>query len=191
MKIAVIGGIGAGKSTALDILKSYNFETYDADEINREILEREDIQEQLLQEFPDAFVDGKLDKTKLRDIIFSSKETYDKATEIITVEVKREIREILNTTTVDTAVEMSLIDEELLNMFDYIMCIDADEELRLKFLKKRGMDAETAKKIMSFQPEDVDYMDYADWVIDNSGKKRSLENLIYFFLVRFCGFFGE
>ena len=86
---------------------------------------------------------------------------------------------------------MPLIDEELLNMFDYVMCIDADEELRLKFLKKRGMDAKTAKRIMSFQPEDVDYMDYADWVIDNSGKKHSLENLIYFFLSKFCGFFGE
>ena len=147
MKIAVIGGIGAGKSTALDILKSYNFETYEADEINREKLEREDIQEQLLQEFPDAFVDGKLDKSKLRDIIFSTKETYDKATEILTVEVKREIRDILNTTTVDTAVGMPLIDEELLNMFDYVMCIDADEELRLKFLKKRGFFASTYSSV--------------------------------------------
>lgn len=187
MKIGVIGGIGSGKSTALKIFNKHKYTTYEADEINRTILKREDIQNKLKQEFSEAFINGKLNKFKLREYIFSSQHAYNKATTIITQETKKEILNILKSNTEDLVIEMPLIDKALLAKFDYIVCIDASEDCRLQFLEARGIDKDTAKKIMSFQPSNEEYKTNAKLVISNSADANALENNIEDFITNKIG----
>lgn len=187
MKIAVIGGIGSGKSTALKIFNKHKYKTYEADEINRTILERQNVQARLKQEFPEAFIDGVLNKLKLRDCIFNSKEAHNKATDIITQETKNEILKILKANTDDLVLEMPLIDQTILAQLDYIICIEASEELRLKFLQARGIDSDIAKKIMSFQPTSDEYKTNANQVIYNTGDTKALENKIEEFILSITG----
>ena len=183
MKIAVIGGIGSGKSTALKIFNKNKYETYEADEINRTTIQRHDVQDKLKQEFPEAFVDGVLNKLKLRDCIFNSKEAHNKAINIITQETKNEILKIIKTNIGDLVLEMPLIDQTILVQFDYIICIEASEEFRLKFLQARGIDSDIAKKIMSFQPTSDEYKTNANQVIYNTEDTNALENKIEEFIL--------
>lgn len=187
MKIAVIGGIGSGKSTALKIFNKHKYKTYEADEINRTSIQRPDVQEKLRQEFPNAFVNGVLDKLKLRDYIFNSKEAHNKARNIITQKTKEEILKILKSNTEDLVLEMPLIDQSILAQFDYTLCIEASEELRFKFLQGRGINADIAKKIMSFQPTSNEYKTNANQVIYNTGDTKALENKIEEFILSITG----
>lgn len=187
MKIAVIGGIGSGKSTALKIFNKHKYKTYEADEINRTILEKQNVQARLKQEFPEAFIDGVLNKLKLRDCIFNSKEAHNKATDIITQKTKEEIFKMLKKNMDDLVVEMPLIDKTLLSQFDYTLCIDASEELRLKFLQARDIDSDIAKKIMSLQPTSDEYKTNANQVIYNTGDTKALENKIEEFILSITG----
>lgn len=187
MKIAVIGGIGSGKSTALKIFNKHKYKTYEADEINRITIQRSDIQDKLKQEFPNAFVNGVLDKLKLREYIFNSKDEYNKATNIITQKTKEEIFKILKSNTEDLVLEMPLIDQSILAQFDYTLCIDTSEELRFKFLQGRGINADIAKKIMSFQPTSDEYKTNANQVIYNTEDTNALENKIEEFITNTIG----
>ena len=52
MKIAIIGGIGSGKSAVLSIIKEMGYETLSADEINAEMLKDPEYQAKLEGLFP-------------------------------------------------------------------------------------------------------------------------------------------
>ena len=82
---------------------------------------------------------------------------------------------------------MPLIDKALLAKFDYIVCIDASEDCRLQFLEARGIDKDTAKKIMSFQPSNEEYKTNAKLVISNSADANALENNIEDFITNKIG----
>lgn len=187
MKIAVIGAFCSGKSTALKVLEKMKIKTFKADDINAELLERADIVSKLKEKFSDAFTDGKVDKAKLRDILYSTKENYKQITDILTVEVVKEIKKIMKSSKGDIAIEMPLINEELLDEFDIVMNIHAEPEDRAKFLKKRGIDKAMAKKIMSFQIDPDDYIDYATCNIFNPGDYEVLEYTIRFSLSKMLG----
>ena len=73
MKTAIIGGIGSGKSFALNVAKSMGFETLSADEINAELLEDEDYVKTLSERFPFAVENGVVNKKKLAQVVFSNK----------------------------------------------------------------------------------------------------------------------
>ena len=67
MKVAVTGGIGAGKSEFMRAVKELGIRTYSADEINAELLRDKRYIEKLSEAFPLAVKDGKVDKAALRE----------------------------------------------------------------------------------------------------------------------------
>ena len=71
MKVAVTGGIGAGKSEFMRAVKELGIRTYSADEINAELLRDKRYIEKLSEAFPLAVKDGKVDKSVLREEVFS------------------------------------------------------------------------------------------------------------------------
>ena len=60
MKVAVTGGIGAGKSEFMRAVKELGIRTYSADEINAELLRDKRYIEKLSAAFPLAVKDGKV-----------------------------------------------------------------------------------------------------------------------------------
>ena len=65
------GGIGAGKSEFMRAVKELGIRTYSADEINAELLRDKRYIEKLSEAFPLAVKDGKVDKSVLREEVFS------------------------------------------------------------------------------------------------------------------------
>ena len=72
--IAVTGGIGSGKSTALKILSDKGYKVVSCDEINRSVYEIPQVKEKLKEIFPSAEDGGELNKKEISAIVFSDKE---------------------------------------------------------------------------------------------------------------------
>ena len=70
MLIAITGGIGSGKTTVLQMIASLGGNIINADEINNELLAQESYIRKLTAYFPQAIIDGKVDRAKLSKIVF-------------------------------------------------------------------------------------------------------------------------
>ena len=70
MLIAVIGGIGSGKSTVVNMLAKRGYRVCDCDAIYRQVCEREDYIAKVGEVF-DVVKEGRIDKQKLGKIVFS------------------------------------------------------------------------------------------------------------------------
>ena len=71
MRIAIIGGIGSGKSEAMKTAAELGFSTLSADEINSGLLQSPDYINEIAVAFPTVVASGSVDRKKLADIVFS------------------------------------------------------------------------------------------------------------------------
>ena len=77
-KVAITGGIGSGKSTALLYLKELGYPVFSCDEINKTLLLDAKYLEKLANLFPDCVIDGKIDKSALKNKVFKNPDELKK-----------------------------------------------------------------------------------------------------------------
>ncbi|MBD5092165.1 MAG: dephospho-CoA kinase, partial [Clostridiales bacterium] len=71
MRIAIVGGIGSGKSEVLKVARDMGLACLSADEINAELLKTPEYIAEIATAFPAAVKDGGIDKAALAKIVFS------------------------------------------------------------------------------------------------------------------------
>ena len=169
MKIAIIGGIGSGKSEAAKIIKDLGNQVFDADAIYKEISETSDYLNKLETAFPGAVKDGKLDREYLGKIVFNNKQELEKLNAIAHPLVKDKIDELANkfeTIYVEVPVFAGSVLE---NYFDKVILIESDIKWRIaRIIKRSGYDKEYAKKIIASQPSDDVLEKFADVIVINN-----------------------
>ena len=77
-KIAITGGIGSGKSVVVDHLRKQGYSVFSCDEIYKEIIDLPAYIEKVQEEFADAVFEGKINRRKLAEIVFSNAEKREK-----------------------------------------------------------------------------------------------------------------
>lgn len=92
-KVAITGGIGSGKSTALRILKDMGYPVYSCDEIYKEILTRADYVAEVERIFPNTVENGKINKEKLANEVFNSDGTRAKLNAIAHPKIMQSLKE--------------------------------------------------------------------------------------------------
>ncbi len=176
MKIAIIGGIGCGKSRALDFIKASGYFVLSADKINAELLQTPEYVEKIAKAFPSVVENGVVNKANLASIVFNDEKKRAILNSIAHPEIAKKIREFNEK---NIAVELPLaLESGVMDIFDKVILIDADESVRLERLEKRGLTVERAKEIMRAQVDVDDLKKIADIVIDNNGDVETLENNI-------------
>lgn len=167
MKIAVIGGIGSGKSEVCKVANELGFKVVSADEINKEMLQDKVYLKKLELEFPKAFYHGKLDKQVLANEVFSDKEKRLALNGIAHPEIAKRI---LSYEDENLVVELPLILESgCASAFEKSLLVDTKFFLRLKRLKGRGVPYNSAIKIMKAQAPISELRNIATEVITNNG----------------------
>ena len=149
MKVAVTGGIGAGKSEFMRAVKELGIRTYSADEINAELLRDKRYIEKLSEAFPLAVKDGKVDKSVLREEVFSDEKKRKTLNALAHPEIRRKIEEI----TGDAVIEVPLLFESgMTDLFDRVIVVTAGEDVRInRIVSTRNISKDLAKNIIKNQ----------------------------------------
>lgn len=172
MKVAVTGGIGAGKSEFMRAVKELGIRTYSADEINAELLRDKGYIEKLSEAFPLAVKDGKVDKSVLREEVFSNEKKRKTLNALAHPEIRRKIEEI----TGDAVVEVPLLFESgMTDLFDRVIVVTAGEDVRInRIVSTRNISKDLAKNIIKNQATDDERIKRADYVAINDGTRKDL-----------------
>lgn len=172
MKVAVTGGIGAGKSEFMRAVKELGIRTYSADEINAELLRDKRYIEKLSEAFPLAVKDEKVDKSVLREEVFSDEKKRKTLNALAHPEIRRKIEEI----TGDAVVEVPLLFESgMTDLFDRVIVVTAGEDVRInRIVSTRNISKDLAKNIIKNQATDDERIKRADYVAINDGTRKDL-----------------
>lgn len=171
LKAAITGNIASGKSQVEKII-SEKYPVYDADKIAHKILENQ-------KDFYgyDVFTDGKIDRKKLGELVFSNPDLKKKLEEIIHPQVKQEILKIFEQDLPVVFISIPLLFETGFDrLFDKIIFVSADSKLRLERLMKRNnFTKEEALRRIQSQGAEEEKIQKSDFVICNNSTLTDLK----------------
>lgn len=174
--IGVTGGVGAGKSQVLGLLREhFGAELILADEVAHELMEPGgESYRQVVGRFGEGILlpSGQIDRKALAEIIFHSEKERLAVNAIVHPLVKAEIRRRIAASNCElAAVEAALLLEDHYDEFlDEIWYVYAPEEERIRrLMESRGYTRQKAKSIMDSQMGDEQFRRRCHRVIDNSG----------------------
>lgn len=180
--IGITGGVGAGKSTVLNILKEeFHAHIIMADEIGRALMEPgQACFGQIVEAFGEDILreDGKLDREKLSELVFQDQEKLGWLNGIVHPQVKAAVRQEIDKAAVDgtglVVIEAALLIEAgYRDICDELWYIYVPAQERVKRLyENRGYSEVKSYAIMSNQLSDSQFRRECDFLVDNG---RSLE----------------
>lgn len=174
MNVAIIGGIGSGKSEVLKVAREMGLTCLSADEINVELLRNPVYVAKLAARFPDCVVCGVVDKARLSALVFSDKKSRLALNALAHPEISAKIA---SCDADPLVVELPLVLESgMKDMFDEIILVTAPRRERLRRLKERGLAPARAKAIMRAQLPVFMLRRIATRTIDNTGSVEDLHN---------------
>jgi dephospho-CoA kinase len=184
LKIGLTGGIGSGKSSVSNILKSWNAHIFDADLVAKKILNyNESAQNEVITEFGTDVIGSKgiIDKKKLSRIVFHDEDHQIKLNAIIHPYVFSEIDEEFETILKKDKNELFVVDAALIyesgadTHMDYVVVVTSHLGLKIeRVLAKGELTREEFLKRADLQWPDEEKIQLADFVIQNNGSHEDL-----------------
>ena len=189
--LAVIGGMGSGKSTVLSVLeREGKYERLEMDRIAKDCYKDKALVRELSSILPKELFtgEGELNFPLFRALLLKD-EAYRKAvekkvhplvfqkTEEAILKARKEEKKL--------AIETALPNERFLSLCDAVLFVDCPREERLiRLMESRGYDRMVAERMMEAQ--DIEkYKESADFVLFNDGDIERTENAIRQFIQRF------
>ncbi|SFD38192.1 dephospho-CoA kinase [Clostridium uliginosum] len=188
IKIGLTGGIGTGKSTISNIFKSENLNVIDADEIAKEVLEKNpQILESVRTEFGAGFFDwrGEFRRREFGNHIFKFIKQRIKYEAIIMPYIKDAINNKIEfyekkgekLVIVDAP---TLIENKMHEDVDYVILVCAENNTQIQRVKQRDKlsQAETISRINA-QMTVSEKKNFANIIIDNNGDLIETQKQVY------------
>jgi len=179
LKVGLTGGIASGKSTVSEAFARLGAKVLDADEVAREVvLPGKPAWTKLRHTFGSEFFhpDGRLNRSKLRRLVFADPEQRSRLNAIVHPEVMREIDFRFEQLTSSAEHAVVLVDIPLLievgvaHRFDKVVVVYANESVQvMRLMQRDGLSREEARQALSVQIDLREKAKRADFVISNSG----------------------
>ena len=182
--IAVTGGIGAGKSTAVDMFKQYGVPVIDTDIIARQLVNSDPgVLSAIVKQFGNDILNGKLelDRSKLRKIVFNDEHKREILQNILHPLIHAQVLKELEVIHSDYCIIVIPLLTESRHSYPYdrVLLIDADESIQVERATKRDNNsAVLVEKIMSAQASREQRRALADDIIDNNGTLDELQSQV-------------
>ena len=178
--IALTGGIGSGKSSALFEFQKLGAEIIDSDKISHMLMMRGGAAyNEVVAEFGREILggDGEIDRKKLAKIVFSDEKKLKRLNKITHTLIYKEIKRRIFESTADVVcIEIPLLfsSENPLD-FDMKVAVVADRETRIsRVISRDRTTREQAEARMNKQLSDDEMRRLADCVIENNGDIKAL-----------------
>lgn len=180
--IGLTGGIGAGKSTALDALQRLGAATLSADAVVHELYETAEVREAVATRFgPEVLRDGAIDRPSLARLAFGSGDGRVWLEQLLWPRVGARVvawRGELDTHVpppVAAVVEVPLLFEAgMESIFDATIAVIAEEETRHLRASERGHQALDERAARQFSQEEKSHR--ATYTVVNDGSVADLEH---------------
>jgi dephospho-CoA kinase len=174
LRVGLTGGIGSGKSTAAALFAGHGVPVIDADEIARQLVTPgQPAYEQVIRTFGSGIVatNGRLDRDRLRRIVFADPEQRKRLEAILHPLVRREIQRETRRLQAPYCIIVIplLIEANQRDLVDRVLVIDCDEELQLQRIAGRSqLTEDEIREIVSAQLSRTERLRHADDVILNN-----------------------
>lgn len=174
-KVAITGTIGSGKSSVVEVLRDLGHTVFVSDEYNSLLLEKgNEGYKEIVKHFDVLDKDLNIDKKKLASIVFNDPKSLKLLQSFTTDKVIEKIKELLKEDEVSFFEVPLLYECQLESLFDKVLVITADNDLRIERLIKRGLEKEDAIKRIENQISDQEKINKADLIIYNNDTKEEL-----------------
>ena len=179
-RIAVCGNIASGKSTVQNLLEKRGFKVLDTDEVSHRLLTVNNLP--LFEAFKnyDVFSEkGEFSRYKVGTLIFSDENARLKIAEIMHPQIKKEILNFFEENKSERLLFVGiplLFEAKMEDLFDKIIFIYADDNIRLeRLIKRNGYSLEHAKARINSQMPQSTKIGLSDFVVYNNGSMNELE----------------
>ncbi len=176
--LALTGSIASGKSTVASLLKLHGLQCIDADATAHEVLE--DHAKEIGELFgPEYLTKGKVNRKKLGSLIFADKEAKAKLEAFMHPKIRERILE--KSQRFEKLKFPYLIDIPLFfetNAYEIAtsVVVYTPKEVQLeRLIKRNGLSEEESKQRIAAQMDIEDKKARADFIIDNSGDLKHLQ----------------
>ena len=188
--VGLTGGIGTGKSTVAQLMIDHGWKLISSDDTAREIMNTNpNVRAQVAELLgSDVLVDGGLDRAKIAERVFGDtpehRERLDRLDQIVHPAVLQQHLETLEEErekgTPLVAIESALLFEVGLDDgFDWVVVVDAPDEVRIERVMKRSNLTEAQVRArMNEQLPMQEKKSLADFVIDNGGTLEELAQAV-------------
>lgn len=161
LKVAIVGNIAAGKTTVEKILLEKGYKVFDTDNIAHKLLNNNPDVELLF---------GTTNRKDLAKIVFEDKQKLEELEKIIHPLVKKELENIFSKDFDIVFISVpQLFEAGFESMFDKILFINADKDLRKKrLIARNNLTIEEAEKRIKAQGNETEKIKKSDYVIENN-----------------------
>ncbi len=181
--IAIVGSIGAGKSTAAKILAECGGAWIVADALGHEALEQPDIVQRVVAKWGPSVLmnDGSVDRQALAKIVFHDVNERKELENMVYPYIGQRVREELVTAESDPKFRFAVLDAAVLleagwtEIFDHLLFVDAPRPLRYERLaiRSRWSESELTAREAAQMPLD-EKRRRADAIVVNDGTPSAL-----------------
>ena len=195
--VGITGLMGSGKSTALNFYKGKGIKTYDLDIEAKKLLKKDTrCYQQIIKIFGNEILNANqtINRKRLRRIVFNNKKQRGILNSIVHPELGNQISTLCNKLEKRGEkiifLEGALITKQskIGSSLNYIIYIDAPKKvLNLRILKRDGIEAKEAEKLLLMQKIIEKNRKYADFTIRNNSSVKEfnyqlnlvLDKLVY------------
>ena len=184
LKIGITGGIGAGKSTVSRVISSLGYPVYDSDQRAKWLMSNSDeLKNEIIKLFgKQAFLNNELNRTFISNIVFKKPVLLEELNQLVHPKVASDynlwVNENKNAALLFKEAAI-LIESGAYKEMDKIIVVMCSIEERIsRVISRDRVTAGEIKKRMNTQLSDIERIEMADFVIDNSAtEKKLVENV--------------
>ncbi len=179
--VVLTGGIASGKTAVSDLFAQRDVPVIDTDRIAHEIVEPgQPVLKQIEDAFGQEFLgpDGRLDRKKMRNTIFSNPEQKNRLEGIMHPAIREEVDDRISQIAAPWCILVVplLAETRLFRQVDRVLVVDVEESVQIQRVMARdNISQKQAQSILNAQISRQRRLALADDVLDNSGSLEQLE----------------